>query len=102
MSYKDSKKEGNVDLVCDHKGCGNKVTAEKKGVAWQTAKSKGWLGKSAKEHYCPTHKAEHGARERAEKPAAKGAKANGKKTKNARGSMDARGRVWSPGKPVAE
>jgi hypothetical protein len=104
MSYKPNGKGDKVDLVCDHKGCGNKVTAEKKGAAWQSAREKGWLGKSAAEHYCPTHKAEHGARvAKAEKPAkGKAAKATAKGNKPKKGVTNTRGTVWSPGKPVVE
>lgn len=93
MSYKDGKKEGTVDLVCDHKGCSNKVSSTKRGEAWATAREKGWLGKSAKEHYCPTHKVEHGARDPKAAKKAAGKKAAASKKKGT-GTPVQGGRVW--------
>jgi len=95
MSFVDSKDGSKVSIVCDHKGCTNKVTGTLRGETWRKAKDAGWRVPNAREHYCPTHKVEHGAR------VPKAEKANGKSKKVAKpakkgsGKLSATGKVWS-------
>lgn len=101
MSYKDGKKEGTIEMVCDHKGCTKRIVAANKSLANVKARTEGWKGFSAKEHYCADHKVEHGARAAKAKADGKGAKKAGTKkaataTKKGKGTgkLAKSGRVW--------
>lgn len=76
MSFKEGKKDGEVVMECNEKGCGKTITGKSgRGKLWVAARAAGWKTPNASTHYCPDHAAAHGGRTpKAEKPAKKGAK----------------------------